>query len=488
MARLDLDPSLIKQVSPYTYEIPIGFVPNMRVPGLFYATDALADHALAELREWMGNRATGLPSILQVAFVATLPGIRTASFGMPDMHSGYGFSIGAVAAFATADPACVISPGGVGYDINCGVRLLTTNLTRPDISSKVTELVNCLYKNVPVGVGGKRKNFIKRNDLLEIGAHGAKWALTRGYAVPSDIENCEGRGCMATASVDCVSERALQRGVDQLGTLGSGNHFLELQVVEEVFDAAAAAAMGLHREQIVVMIHTGSRGFGYQIAEDFVREVEGASDLPDRQLAAAPLASEVGRRYFGAMGAAANFAWCNRQVITHFTRSAFRETLDRADVQLDLVYDVAHNIAKIETHDGVEVIVHRKGATRALPPGSAELPERYRAVGQPVLVGGSMGSASYVLAGAEGNPAFASTCHGAGRALSRSRACKTLSAEATQRELEEKGIAFRAASQRTVVEEAPETYKDVEQVVEACDAVCLSRRVARLIPVGVIKG
>jgi tRNA-splicing ligase RtcB len=461
----------------------------MRVPGLFYATDSLADSALHELRDWMTNRTSGLPSLLQIAFTATLPGITTASFGMPDMHSGYGFSIGAVAAFDTSDPECIISPGGVGYDINCGVRLLATDLRRADVSKKMGKLVEALYRVVPVGIGGKRKNFVKRSDLQEIATRGVKWAVARGYGVPGDVENCEENGCVGHADFGCVSERAIQRGVDQLGTLGSGNHFLEIQVVEEIFDSAAAEAMGLFAGQIVVMIHTGSRGFGYQIAEDYVKEVERIADsrLPDRQLSATAFDSELGKRYFGAMGAAANFAWCNRQIITHFTRVAFRETLGR-DVKLDLVYDVAHNIAKIEQHGGRKLLIHRKGATRAFPPGKKELPAKYRTVGQPVLVGGSMGSPSYVLVGTHGNPAFASTCHGAGRAMSRSRAVKTLSLERTQKELADKGIAFRAASEKTVVEEAPETYKDVDQVVTACEAVGLSRKVARLLPLGVIKG
>jgi tRNA-splicing ligase RtcB len=409
---------------------------------------------------------------------------------MPDMHSGYGFSIGAVAAFDTSQRSCVISPGGVGYDINCGVRLLATNLTRADIAGDIPALVEALYRRVPVGVGGKRRQFAPRAEVAAAALRGAGWALSRGYAVPADVEHCEERGCLAHADVGCVSERALLRGVDQLGTLGSGNHFLEIQAVDRVFDRAAAAAMGLRAGQVVVMIHTGSRGFGYQIADDYVREAErlGADAGPDRQLAALPLHSPAGQRYFKAMAAAANYAWCNRQVITHFARQAFRETLHRDDIAMDLVYDVAHNIAKVEVHDGRELIVHRKGATRAFPPGAPELPQRYRAVGQPVLVGGSMGSASYVLVGTSENRAFASTCHGAGRAMSRSRAGRVLSPEETQRELTQKGIAFMAACQRTVVEEAPETYKDVEQVVEVCHIVGLSRKVARLVPLGVIKG
>jgi tRNA-splicing ligase RtcB len=286
---------------------------------------------------------------------------------MPEMHSGYGFSIGAVAAFDTSDPSCAISPGGVGYGINCGVRLLTTNLIQPDIARKTPALIEAPYRHIAVGIGGKRKNFIARSEVPSVVAQGSKWPIARPYAVPGDIDN---------------SERAIQRGADQLGTLGSGIHFSEIQVVDEIFDERATSAMGLRPKQIVVMIHTGSRGFGYQIAEDYVREVDRISDhdLPDPQLAAVPFDSDVGRLYFRAMGAAANFASCNRQIITHFVRVAFREVLEQ-EVQIDLVYDVAHNIAKIETHEERKVIIHRKGATRAFPRGRKELPDRYKTIG-----------------------------------------------------------------------------------------------------------
>jgi tRNA-splicing ligase RtcB len=498
MARdLFIDPSLIRLVAPCTYEIPVGFVPNMRVPGVFYATQEIADHAIQELSAWLINRNTGLPSVLQIAYVATLPGITTASFAMPDMHSGYGFSIGVVAAFDTSDPECVISPGGVGYDINCGVRLLRTNLSRADVAPHLRPIIDSLYSKIPCGIGGKQKNLITRRDVPVIAKQGAKWALARGYAVPDDIEHCEERGCVAYADISAVSERAMQRAISQMGTLGAGNHYVEVQEVVRVFDEAAAAVLGLSVGQVVVMIHTGSRGFGYQIADDFVKEIEAICDiahLPDRQLAATPLAGEIGQRYLHAMGAAANFAWCNRQIITHFTRVAFKDVLQRDDLQLDLVYDVAHNIAKLERHvvDGVEreFVVHRKGATRSFGPDRNEIPLKYKEIGQPVLIGGSIGTASYVLLGTEAtkNRAFESTCHGAGRVMSRSRAVRDLTADEIHKQLNEKGIELKAANRKTVLEEAPESYKDIDAVVEVCDVVGVSRKVAKLVPLGVIKG
>jgi tRNA-splicing ligase RtcB len=398
-----------------------------------------------------------------------------------------------VAAFDTSDPNCIISPGSVGYDINCGVRLLSSNLTRSDIESSLSSLIDNLYRKIPCGVGGKRGNFIKKQDICEIAKFGAKWALNNGYAVPEDIENCEEGGCVAYSNIRYVSERAKQRGIGQLGTLGSGNHYVEVQEVVEIFDDHAARVMGLNLNDIVVMIHTGSRGFGYQIADDFVKEVESTDRLEMPELASAVLASEQGQRYLHAMGAAANFAWCNRQIITHFVRVAFKEVLER-DVKLDLVYDVAHNIAKLESHvvDGVEreFIVHRKGATRAFGTDRTEIPLKYREIGQPVLIGGSMGTASYVLVGTDAtrNHAFGSTCHGAGRVMSRSKAARDLTAEVIQKELDEKGIRLKAANQKTVMEEAPESYKDIDEVVMACDVVGVSRKVAKLIPLGVIKG
>ncbi|KAH0787905.1 RtcB family protein [Histomonas meleagridis] len=491
-----VDPSLIRMVEPCVYEIPIGFVPNMRVPGKFYATPDMAELAFSELQNWIDNPNTGLPSIIQIAYVATLPGISQASIGMPDMHSGYGFSIGGVAAFDTSDPNSIISPGGVGYDINCGVRCLTTNLTLPEIEPVRKQLIDSINRNIPTGVGGKRKKFITKSDIPDILTNGAKWAVDHGYGVPEDLANCEEGGCVSYADASLISERAILRGMDQVGTLGSGNHYVEVQVVDEIFNEEAANVMGLFKGQVVVMIHTGSRGLGYQVADEFIKEMEKnyKDDLPDRQLCSAPLNSELGQRYLHSMGAAANFAWCNRQVIMHFVRDSFKRVMKRDDLEMHLIYDVAHNIAKIEKHvvDGVEkeFVVHRKGATRAFGPGREEIPEKYRAIGQPVLVGGSLGTASYILLGtdADKNKSFGSTCHGAGRTMSRSKALREITSQKIKGELKEKGIEVRAANNKTVIEEAPENYKDIEQVVEACQIVGVSSKVARLVPIGVIKG
>jgi tRNA-splicing ligase RtcB len=492
-----VDPSQIKLISECIYEIPIGFVPNMRVPGRFYATPGMAALAFDELNQWLSNQNRGLPSIMQIAYVSTLPSITCFSFGMPDMHSGYGFSIGGVAAFDTADPNCVISPGGVGYDINCGVRCMTTGLTREQVQPHIKSLVDELYKVIPVGVGGKRSSFLNLTDIPEIVTKGACWAVERGYGVPADLENCEEGGCVPYCDPELISVKATARGKDQVGTLGAGNHYVEVQYVDEVFDTGAGEVMGVHPGDVVVTIHTGSRGFGYQVADEFILEMKQAgitTGLPDPQLAFAPLGSELGQRYLHAMGSAANFAWCNRQVIMHFARRAFQKVFPAAELKMDLIYDVAHNIAKIERHvvDGVEreFIVHRKGATRAFGPGREEIPLKYREIGQPVLIGGSMGTASYILAGNEEDAAnsFGSTCHGAGRTMSRTRAEKGLSADAIRARLNEMGVELRAASKTTIVEEAPEAYKDVEEVVNACHIVGISRKVARLIPMGVIKG
>jgi tRNA-splicing ligase RtcB len=416
---------------------------------------------------------------------------------MPDMHSGYGFSIGGVAAFDTCDPRCIISPGGVGYDINCGVRCMTTGLTRDEVLPHIKELINTLYKYIPVGVGGKRKNFMTKRDVCDVMVKGAKWAVEKGYGVCADLENCEEGGCVSHSNPDFISTRAIDRGNGQLGTLGAGNHYVEVQYVDEIFEQKAADIMGLKLGDVVIMIHTGSRGFGYQIADDFIHEMTQKChnpDLPDPQLSSATLSSELGQRYLYSMGAAANFAWCNRQIIMHFARVAIREVFDRDDLGLDLIYDVAHNIAKLERHtiDGVEreFVVHRKGATRAFGPGHPDIPERYREIGQPVLIGGSMGTASYILCGNDDtrNKAFGSTCHGAGRVMSRNKAIRELKVGEIKDMLAGKGIELRAADKKTIVEEAPGTYKDVERVVAACESVGVSRRICRLVPLGVIKG
>ena len=494
---LQIKPEMIQQISPCVYEIPIGFIPNMKVPGRFFATPEMAENSFEELQEWIDNRNKGLPSIMQIAFVSTLDGIVKGSFGMPDMHSGYGFTIGGVAAFDTSDPDAIISPGGVGYDINCGVRCVATNLTKGEVIPFKRELVEALYRNIPSGVGGKKKKFIKMEDMDDVLTKGAVWALENGYAEKEDIMNCEENGKVDYADASVISQRAKKRGLDQLGTLGSGNHYVEIQAVEEIFDEEMANIMGLFKGQIVIMIHTGSRGLGQQVADDIMREMKNEKNpnLYDNQLKSPKYNSELGQKYLHAMGAAANYAWCNRQIITHSVRQAFNEVFeDRMEVQMHLIYDVAHNIAKIEKHniDGVEkeLIVHRKGATRAFGPGREEIPEKYRSVGQPVLIGGSFGTSSYILAGTnEGmNLAFGSTCHGAGRMISRQKALRNLDEKVIQRQMRSKGIEIKAATKGTIIEEAPETYKDVEQVVEACETVGASRKVARLFPIGVIKG
>ncbi|KAK8834992.1 hypothetical protein M9Y10_016636 [Tritrichomonas musculus] len=501
---LQINPDMIHPVEgeECVYEIPIGFVPNMRVPGRFYATKDMADFAFEELNNWIQNKSSGLPSIMQIAFVATLPGIKKYSYGMPDMHSGYGFSIGGVAAFDTSDPECIISPGGVGYDINCGVRCFTTHLTREEVEAKKKDLIAAMYRNIPTGVGGKKKNFMKKTDLPEILSKGAGWAIEHGYGVPEDLENCEEGGCLKFANPSLITDRAIERGNGQLGTLGAGNHYVEVQYIDEIFDERAAEVMGLKKGEVVCMIHTGSRGLGYQVADDFIKEIGKkccTTDLPDKQLSSAPLQSELGQKYLQSMGAAANFAWCNRQVITHFARKAFTEVFGTTnsngeEIKMDLIYDVAHNIAKIEKHtvDGVEgeYIVHRKGATRSFGPDREELPPKYKEIGQPVLIGGSMGTGSYILVGTveEENGSFGSTCHGAGRAMSRSKAMRELQIGHVREELNQKGIELKAADKNTIIEEAPESYKDIDQVIEACQKVGVSKKVAKLVPIGVIKG
>lgn len=491
------DLSQIREISPCVYEIPKTFVPNMRVHGIFYATPEMAELAFKELREWEENPNTGLPSILQISYVATLPGIASASFGMPDMHSGYGFAIGGIAAFDTSDPASIISPGGVGYDINCGVRCISTNLNVEQFMPHKKEVIDALCKYIPTGVGGKRKNFVTKKDVMDILRDGAKWAVKNGYGEIDDLENCEEGGCLEYSKPELITDRAKMRGIGQLGTLGAGNHYIEVQVVDEIFNEEAAKIMGIKKGMVVVMVHTGSRGLGYQVAEDFIKEMEYKfknDNLPDPQLSSAPFNSEIGQRYYHSMGAAANFAWCNRQIITHFVRVAFKEVFKDENLEMHLIYDVSHNIAKVEKHvvDGVEkeFIVHRKGATRSFGPGRKEIPIKYRKIGQPVLVGGSLGTASYILLGTDPskNKAFGSTCHGAGRTMSRSKASREINPDEIKTELEDRGIEIRAANNKTVIEEAPITYKDIEEVVEACDTVGVSSKVARLLPIGVIKG
>jgi tRNA-splicing ligase RtcB len=460
----------------------------MRVPGRVYADRALAKALLGD------------QSLVQVANVAHLPGIIGYSFAMPDIHFGYGFPIGGVAAF-TVDEG-VVSPGGVGYDINCGCRLLATDLGLNEVRDRIRPIVDQLFRDVPAGVGASGAIAkLSRAQLKDLLAKGAEWAVEQGYGSLRDLEHTEDRGSLPGADPAAVSERAYARGQDQVGTLGSGNHFLEVQVVDEVFDHQSAEVYGLHPGQITIMVHCGSRGLGYQICEDYLQVMAKANvryqiELPDRQLVCAPVASGEGRQYLAAMACAANYAWANRQMIMHLTEQALLHALRMApkDLNLRLVYDVAHNIAKLETHEAggqaVDCCVHRKGATRAFGPGRPEVPLDYRETGQPVLIPGDMGTASFVCrgTGTAMKETFGSTAHGAGRVLSRSQALKQARGRAIDRELEAKGIVVRSQGFKTLAEEMPEAYKDVESVVAVMDGAGVSPRVARLRPLGVVKG
>jgi len=479
----------LERVEPFVWRVPLGTVPGMRVPGIVFATEDMATSAVEDR------------AVEQVANVATLPGIVTASYAMPDIHWGYGFPIGGVAA-TDRERDGVVSPGGVGFDIACGVRLLRSDLEwEQDARERVDRLVHTLGQRVPRGVGTKGRMRLSRDDVARVLREGVRFPLSRGIGWEEDAELCEDGGVLEDARPEHVSDRAVERGAPQLGSLGAGNHFLEVQVVEEVFDDRAAGAMGLFVGQVCVMLHSGSRGLGHQTCTDFLREVDGLMgslgiEVPDRQLSCAPLDHDVAVRYLGAMYAAANFARANRHLLADAVRECFESVFRRSarDLGLSLVYDVAHNLAKMEEHE-IEgrprtLCVHRKGATRSLGPGHPELPARYREVGQPVIIPGSMGTSSYVLVGTEeaGSRSFASTCHGAGRAMSRTRAKKVMTAAELRNSLEERGITVAASQWRLLAEEAPYAYKDVSQVVDACEGAGLSRKVARLRPVGVVKG
>ncbi len=435
----------------------------------------------------------------QVANGATLPGIVKASMAMPDIHFGYGLPIGGVVATRLEDG--VVSPGGTGYDINCGVRLLRSHLSRKDVERVAGTLADELFHNIPTGVGSKGNIHLSGKDYEKVLLTGARWAVEKGYGSTEDIGNLEEEGCLEGADPHRVGSRALERGRKQLGTLGSGNHFLEIQVVDEIFFPKAADAFGLYPGQIVIMIHTGSRGFGHQVCTDFLKEMARAVrkyhiDLPDRQLACAPIRSEEGKNYLAAMRAAANYAWANRQCLSGMTQRVFEKVFQQGPAALGIssVYDVAHNIVKIEEHviDGkkMKLAVHRKGATRAFPPNHPEVPDSCKEVGQPVLIPGDMGRASYVLAGTEKamSESLGSTCHGAGRRLSRHAAVKQTKGRAIERELGDKGVTVRSTGRNTLREEAPEAYKDVTQVVNVVENAGLSRKVAKLKPLIVIKG
>ncbi len=479
---------ILRKIDDWRWELPDSYKPGMRVPGLIYADEPM-------LRA-MGEEQ----AIEQVANVATLPGIVGRSLAMPDIHWGYGFPVGGVAAFDGEEG--VISPGGVGYDINCGVRLLRTDLAEHDVAPRIEALVDTLYSTVPsgVGVGGRVK--VTASEVDAVLSQGSRWAVGKGYGTADDIEATEAGGALGTADPDAVSDNAKKRGKGQVGTLGSGNHFLEVQVVEEVFDAPAAAAMGVEAPgQVVVFVHSGSRGLGHQVCTDYLRLCERAGKrhgihLVDRQLACVPLQSEEGRLYFGAMSAAANFAWANRQVMTHWVRESFERVFGGSweSLGIQLIYDVAHNIAKIEEYkvDGRSrrLCVHRKGATRAFPAGHPEVPPRYRRIGQPVLIPGDMGRYSFLAVGSEVamRESFGSTCHGAGRVLGRKAAIRRLAGRDIAGELRGAGIVVRARERGLLAEEASEAYKDVAEVVNVCHSAGLCRRVARMRPLGVVKG
>jgi tRNA-splicing ligase RtcB len=460
----------------------------MNADGIIFADETL----LARIREDK--------CLDQVANVACLPGIIGYSIAMPDIHWGYGFPIGGVAGFDLDEG--VISPGGVGYDINCGVRLLSTSLQVDEVRARVPSFVPALFRNIPTGVGKSRKDLkLDRGEAARMATRGARWAVERGFGSSEDLAHIEEGGCLEGGDFDLVSDRAFERGRDQVGTIGSGNHFVEVGYVDELYEPELGERIGLYPGGLTVIIHTGSRGFGYQICEDYLRTMQKASDkygiyLPDRQLCCAPFKSDEGRRYLAAMKCGANFAFANRQVITHWVRETIEQEwgLTPREHGVRVVYDVCHNIAKVETHvfDGAQrkVCVHRKGATRAFPAGHPEVPEAYRDVGQPVLVPGDMGRYSYVLVGNPQSPdfAFASSCHGAGRLLSRKAAVKATRDRHIIKELASKGITVAAASRATVDEEFPDAYKDVAEVVDVVHRANLAIKVARLRPVGVIKG
>jgi tRNA-splicing ligase RtcB len=455
----------------------------MRVPARIFAD--------AELMAQM----TRDRSLEQLVNVASLPGVFRHVIGMPDMHEGYGFPVGGVA--GTLLPDGVISPGGIGFDINCGVRLLASGATRKELKDVVPNLVHELSRSVPTGFGRSGNLSLSGVELDRLLSEGCAYLVREhGLGTAEDLESIESRGSLPGADAAGVSHRAKERGAGQVGTLGSGNHFLEVQAVDEIYDLSAADALGLFADQITVLIHTGSRGLGHQVCTDAVREMDRVAarygiSVPDRQLACAPWSSPEGRQYFGAMCAAANFAWCNRQMITHRVRQVFQRTLGRGTASnLRLVYDVAHNIAKVERYNGDELCIHRKGATRAFGPSSPELGAQYRGVGQPIFIPGSMGTMSFVLVGCDASSqvSLGSTCHGAGRALSRSAAKRQVTGHLLRKELEGRGIVVCGASNSELAEEAPLAYKDVERVVEVVHRVGIAKKVARLRPLGVLKG
>jgi len=479
---------IFQKIDDYRWKIPRTFKEGMLTDGIIYADEEMLEKICLENAH------------LQVANVACLPGIVGNSLAMPDIHLGYGFAIGGVAAF-DPDSGGIVSPGGVGYDINCGVRVLRTNLHFDEVTPKIREIVDQLAREVPSGVGSEGVLSLSSPDLDKLLVKGAKWAVEHGYGNEDDIIHTEENGAIPGADPAMVSRHAKERGTSQQGTLGSGNHFLEVQVVEEIFDEKVAGVYGLWKDQITIMVHTGSRGFGHQVCSDYIQVMLKAAQkykiaLPDRQLCCAPVNSPEGQNYLAAMRAAANFAWANRQMLMHWTRDAFAKAMGAAPAKLgiSLIYDVAHNIAKMEKHkvNGKEKLlcVHRKGATRAFPAGHPQIPRDYREVGQPVLVPGDMGRYSYILVGTEKamEETFGSVCHGAGREMSRSAAARKYSYGQLMADLEKKGILVRCASKKGLVEEAPGAYKDVREVVDVVHNSGLAKKVARMRPLGVVKG
>lgn len=475
----------MNRISDWIWEIPKSYRNDMRVPARIYASKAMLESTFKDR------------SLQQLVNVTTLPGIQRAALVMPDAHEGYGFPIGGVA--ATEYPDGIISPGGIGYDINCGVRLLFSKLNINDVKPHMNKLSQKIFDNVPSGVGKAGQFKLSIKELDEVLSDGVKWAVTRGYASEEDRRHIESSGYLSDADPRAVSRHAKERGKDQLGTMGAGNHFVEIDRIDEIFDIQIAQQLGLFKEQCVIQIHTGSRGMGHQVATDSLKTMTrvmpkyGVS-LPDRELAGVPLSSKEGQEYFKGMCAAANYAWTNRQLITHQIREAWSAVMGQEMGTLSVLYDVAHNIAKVETYeiDGQQkkVIVHRKGATRAFPPHHPEIPDIYKATGQPVLIPGSMGTASYVLVGTEGamKETFGSTCHGAGRAMSRKKARSEMPGRQLMNELSIQGVTIQTKAIHSLAEEAPYAYKDVENVVDVVHNAGIAKKIARLKPLAVIKG
>jgi tRNA-splicing ligase RtcB len=478
----------LEQIDDYRWRIPKSYKAGMRVSGLIYADQGMMEHIMKE------------QALEQVANVAFLPGIVGHSLAMPDIHWGYGFAIGGVAAMRITYG--VVSPGGVGFDINCGVRILRTNLTQEEVLPRIKELIDSLYYNVPSGLGSKGKIKLRHGEIDKVLAEGSRWAVEKGYGRPEDLDATEERGEMAGADPTRVSGRAKERGIPQLGTLGSGNHFLEVATVDQIYEPETAKIMGIDRKgQVMLFVHCGSRGLGHQTADDYIKEMIRAMakygiEVPDRQLACSPVKSPEGQAYLAAMRCAANYAWANRQCITHWVRESFCQVLGKSEEEsgLELIYDVTHNIAKIEEHevdgDREKLCVHRKGATRAFPAGHPDVPQKYARIGQPVLIPGDMGRLSYILVGTEQamKETFGSTCHGAGRVQSRAAAKKHIRGRDVLSALEARGITVRTGSLPGLAEEASEAYKDVTSVVGVAHNVGISRMVARTRPIGVIKG